>query len=205
MKPDDIEFELSQLLDGELPAEQADALRQRLADDPALAEEYRLYKALDGTLSPAAEALEEVDWDFQRESIRGMLEREALLTAAGPSWHGRLMRWAATVTAAAAAIAVLVLAVQQFLPTAPETPVVPTPPGTQAGLVVIYVPPASALRAAPLRVSFREPTAADLAAGPGIVSGALTRSAMPSRTILISTGAGSGGDESNLFTMSAGL
>jgi len=211
MKPDEIEFEMSQLLDGELSPEREAALRRRLGEDPALAEEYRLYKALDGTLSPPGEPLDEVDWDFQRESIRGVLEREALLTASGSFWPGRVVRWAVTVTAAAAAIAILALAVQQWLPTSPETPVVITPPETptppdQSPLVVAYAPPKAPPTGSRLTVTYSEPTTAELALAALGGRGILARSPMPARTILISTGrSGSGAGGSALFAAAAGL
>ena len=107
MEPkDDIEYQLSQLLDGDLPAEQAKALLRRMESDPALADQFRRYRALEAGLGELAEQMPAVDWEFQRESIRAALERESLLKPALPAWPGRVIRWSTRVAAMAAVVAV---------------------------------------------------------------------------------------------------
>lgn len=122
MKRKDDQYLLSELLDGELPQEQADALRRRLAADETLAAEGRRYEALDGVLGEIGREMPEVDWELQRETIRAALVREALLRPLRRAWPGRLIRWTAGVSAAAAALVALALAVQWFM-TGPAGPV----------------------------------------------------------------------------------
>ena len=122
MKSSDIEYELSQLLDGDLPEERAEVLRRRLADEPALAEANSLYQSLDSALTGLAEEIPSVDWQLQRESIRAILERESLLKPPASMWRGRLFRWSAAVTAAAAAVVALILGVQWFISAGPPVP-----------------------------------------------------------------------------------
>lgn len=99
-----IEFLICQLIDGELPEPQAQALRERIDAEPALDELYRQYASLQGELDALAdEGMPEADWDLQRETIRQVMERQALLEPPGHSWRIRLLRW----TAAAAAAVVL--------------------------------------------------------------------------------------------------
>ncbi len=122
---DDIEYRLSQLLDGTLPPEQRAELEQRLAEDDALRrqlEEYRrLQTHLDGLtdLEPLA-----VDYPQQRREIMGAIERRALLAPRG----SRLRRWsrAAMLPASAAAAAVLIAAMVYFYG-------FPEPPGAAPG------------------------------------------------------------------------
>jgi anti-sigma factor RsiW len=108
---EDIEFQLSQLLDGELPEEQAAALRRRIAADPALAEQFRRYQALEEGLGRLGSEMPAVDWDLQRESIRSVLEREALLKPMSTPWRGVLFRWSAAAAAAAACVIVGLLTI----------------------------------------------------------------------------------------------
>jgi len=110
MKRDDIEFKLSEMLDGELPADQAEALRRELDANPDLAAEHRRYESLDAVLGEMGRRTVEVDWDLQRESIRATLEREALLQPQRRTWPARLIRLSAAAAAAAAVIVLAVLA-----------------------------------------------------------------------------------------------
>lgn len=165
---EDIEFELSQLLDGELSAERARELRQRMAGDPALAEQFRLYQSLQAGIEAQADDLPAVDWNVQRESIRAALERDALLEMPVRIWPGRLMRWAAAGAAAAAMIvaAAMLWSLFQAPPAGPQLDVVvapPTAPPAGEAVVVAQVlgPPARTGRAT-LEVAVREPTARDL-------------------------------------------
>lgn len=136
MNLDHIQFKLSQLLDGDLPEREANALRQRMAEDPQLAEEFRLYQAIEQNLAGAGADLPGVDWDSQRQSIHETLEREALLKDAQPIWAKKTFRWAASVTAAAAAIMLMVLAMGRFLPSGSDSTQIATPAGNGGGTSV---------------------------------------------------------------------
>jgi len=110
MKSKDIEQQLSELVDGTLPVEQAERVKRRLAADPALAEEHRLYASLAKVLDEmAAEPVPEVDWELQRQTIQSRMERAALLAPPASAWSRRLVRWSAAVTAAAAILAIALL------------------------------------------------------------------------------------------------
>ena len=75
-----IEFFLSQYLDGQLTPRQEQDLLGRLETDRDLAEQLRQYRALEEALpSVAAEALAGVDYAAQRSSIMDRLERKSLL------------------------------------------------------------------------------------------------------------------------------
>ncbi len=192
MKPhDDIEFQLSQLLDGQLSVREAQALRRRMEQEPALAEQFRQYQALQGELGALGPAELPVDLAFQRESIQAALERESLMAPERPAWSARLARWSALGAAAAAAVVLVVLGLQWLQgPPAPSAElagamVEPAPHanGTlEAGLVV----PARA-RAGELVAAFRPATLAQsapagmpsaLAGGPDVVG-----------TVVVSVGA----------------
>lgn len=112
MKQDDIEYRLSQLLDGDLPDAEKLDLQTRLDNDADLAEQQRLYQSLDDALAEWGEQVPPVDWNLQRETIGAALEREALLRPTATAWPGRVFRWGAVVSAAAAAVIVLTLGVQ---------------------------------------------------------------------------------------------
>ena len=116
MKPEDIEFQLSQLLDGRLDDQEAQALREKIAHDPALAEQYRQYQALEGKLGAAGGEEMSVDWDLQRESIHATLERQSLLADKRDSVALRVFRWSAAIGAAAAVIAGIALTLHVVWP-----------------------------------------------------------------------------------------
>ena len=138
MKRDDVEYRLSELIDGELPDDQADALRRELGRDADLAAEHRRYESLETALGELGREMPEVDWDLQRETIRGALEREALLGPARRAWPARLIRW----SAAAAAIVLAVLAGQWLL----------TGPAPEPHMQVAWQAPAAAAGPAMARV-----------------------------------------------------
>ncbi len=151
MKHKDVEYKLSELVDGNLPEVEAEQLHGKLASDPELTEELRLYRAVDDVLAGEGEEMPEIDWGFQRESIRGVLEREALLRPAGPTWPGRLVRWTATAAGVmAAAAAIVLVAVNVLSPTLPENP-----PEVEVALL----PPADPAGPESLTVSVIEPDA----------------------------------------------
>jgi anti-sigma factor RsiW len=109
MKPENMEFQLSQLLDGQLDDQQAQALRRQMAQDPALARQFRQLQALEAKLAELAGLTPSVDWELQRESIHSKLERHTLLAPGQNALLVRLLRWSAATAAAAAVLAGLVL------------------------------------------------------------------------------------------------
>jgi anti-sigma factor RsiW len=81
MENQEIEFLISQYIDGQLDAAQKLELERRLAGDPRMAEELRKYKSLEGQLANLGlPDLAGVDFNSQRSSIMASLERKALLT-----------------------------------------------------------------------------------------------------------------------------
>ncbi|HUS48232.1 MAG TPA: hypothetical protein VM098_08935 [Phycisphaerae bacterium] len=79
---DNLEFELSEYLDGQLSTRRARQLRRRLDREPALREELRRYASLEEHLSAMGEqALGGADYSGQRAAVIERLERKALLDA----------------------------------------------------------------------------------------------------------------------------
>ncbi|MFW6155619.1 MAG: hypothetical protein ACOC95_10430 [Planctomycetota bacterium] len=143
-----LEARLCELIDRTLPAEQAEALKARLAVDSSLADEHRRYQALDAILAEmAAEQDGEVDWELQRQTIQASLEREALLAPPEAMWPRRLKRWAAGVAAVAAIVALAMLARWWLVP--------PGPPPSHLEVAYRTPPPADDgnVRAGPVRSS----------------------------------------------------
>jgi anti-sigma factor RsiW len=155
-KPQDIEFELSQLLDGQLSGPQAARLWARIQSDPQLAQEFERYQGLEAKLQEQHDQLPDVNWELQREGIRTALEREELLEPARSVRPTILARWAAGITAAAAAIILAVFGGYRLLsPSGPRSvpggPQVAGGPSGQSRVVVAYESPApSALAVASL-------------------------------------------------------
>jgi anti-sigma factor RsiW len=78
---DDIEFELSQYLDGELSRRRARRLERRLEEDASLHATLQQYALLEGRLASLGEAgLAGADYDSQRAEIVRRLERQKLLS-----------------------------------------------------------------------------------------------------------------------------
>ena len=193
MKPKDIEQNVCELVDGLLPVEQAEEVRQRLAADPRLAEEHRLYQSLTSVLDEmAAEPMPLVDWELQRQTIQAAMERDALLTPSVSPWPRRLIRWSAAVTAAAAVFVALLLSRGLLIgPSAPPAP---------GGLEVAWVLPVAfgegALDAAPVRpalpateelaVAYSEPDG--VGAGGRSLASALVRPRRPGTIIISAAG-----------------
>ncbi len=109
MKPDDSEFLLSQLLDGQLDSERARLVRERMAKEPQLAERYRLYQKLDGALAAFAQDAPAISYDFQREGIHEKLQRQALLVGQQPPVVIQFVRRWGRALAAAAVISGLLI------------------------------------------------------------------------------------------------
>lgn len=106
----DLEFLISQYLDGQLEGRQFADFERRLAEDPLLAGELARYETLEGRLSAmSGGGLEKVDFQAQRASIMSALERKALLT---PSRQRVLIFhpafWGAVAAAASIVLAVFV-------------------------------------------------------------------------------------------------
>jgi anti-sigma factor RsiW len=101
---EDMEYKLSQLLDGQLGPDESNALLKRIDEDPALREQFRLYQSLEEGLSRQGAQMPAVDWELQREAIHSVLEREALLKMSRFAWPVRAIRWSAAVAAVAAII-----------------------------------------------------------------------------------------------------
>ncbi len=75
-----LEYQLSQHLDGQLDAEVRAKLQKRLAEDPELSRQWQRYTELDCQLDAlSGEPLPEIDFDEQRERIVAAVERKALL------------------------------------------------------------------------------------------------------------------------------
>ncbi|MCL2701136.1 MAG: hypothetical protein FWE88_05525 [Phycisphaerae bacterium] len=135
---DNMEFKLSQLLDGDLPPDEEALLLARLRDDDELAKTYAGYRRLDDMLEDLAVApeLSAVDYDAQRADIMACIEKKALLTY---SPRKRVLPWVFGGALSAAAVAML--AIGAFIVFRTAT-VVPTPPQPTAGSVAsVLVPP----------------------------------------------------------------
>lgn len=77
---DNLEFELSQYLDGQLSGRRARKVQRELERSPELQEDLKKYAALDGLLTGAArQAVPGVDYDAQRAEVLRLLERRRLL------------------------------------------------------------------------------------------------------------------------------
>jgi len=130
--PNNLEFKLSQLLDGDLSPDEEAALLARLRDDDELSRTCAGYRRLDEMLGDLAAApeLADVDYDAQRADIMATLARRALL--AKP--QRRVLPWMFGSVAAAAAVAVLALGATLFFKTSVITVDSPTD-----GLVIVPV------------------------------------------------------------------
>ncbi len=108
MDNQDLEFQISQYIDGQLDPRQRQELEARLHADPAAAELLRQYKALQSHLGQLdAMGLDGIDFDSQRATIMASLERKALLT----SRQRRVFVLRPAFIGAVAAAAVVLLAV----------------------------------------------------------------------------------------------
>jgi anti-sigma factor RsiW len=79
---DNLEFLLSQYLDGQLDLQEMERMEDRLGGDLELRRELQRYAKLDEMLGElrSPPELEAVDFDAQRQEIMAALERKALLT-----------------------------------------------------------------------------------------------------------------------------
>lgn len=101
------EFLLSRLVDDDLPAEQAEALRARIEREPELSRVFRRLQRLDAALSARRHDQPVIDWDHFHRQVMDRVERET--PAAGPVLFklNRYLKWAMPLAAAAAIILVV--------------------------------------------------------------------------------------------------
>ncbi len=103
----DLEFQLTQYLDGLLDDKQAAQLERKLARDPALARELELYRSLGRKLTGmSSRELEGADYRSLRSGVMASLERKALMEAA----PRRVVRLWPALSAVAATLIVAVMA-----------------------------------------------------------------------------------------------
>jgi len=77
---DNLEYELSQYLDGQLSGRRARKVQRELERSPELQEDLKKYAALEGLLTGAArQGVPGVNYDAQRAEVLRMLERRRLL------------------------------------------------------------------------------------------------------------------------------
>ena len=104
---DNLEFLLSQYLDGQLDPQEMERLEDRLGSDLELRREFQRYAKLDEMLGElrSPPELAAVDFDAQRHEIMAALERKALL-AERPRFNVIRMTFAGVGALAAAAVIV---------------------------------------------------------------------------------------------------
>jgi anti-sigma factor RsiW len=172
----DLEYRLSQYLDGQLPADDAEAMEKRLHEDPALREELRRYRRLESHLSRMRAELAGDDCRRQRASIMAAVERQALLV--GPprrAWRLRGGLWgglaAAAVALIAATVALLVLERGPTpLPSDVRVTVRPAAPEVANGGEVIVLSRHLDVTELPLALEAEQGSGADLPSGTVVVS-----------------------------------
>lgn len=102
------EYLLSRLLDGDLPADQADGLHRRMASEPELRAAYQEMGRLDQLLSARRDDQPNVDWNRFRREVMDRVESEAPTGGSVIRFPGWL-RIAAPLAAAASVVLVLTL------------------------------------------------------------------------------------------------
>jgi hypothetical protein len=101
MTSDQLEFAISQYLDGTLPAEEEAALVERLATDPQARELFAEYEKLN-TVVKSAMPLPGIDWSSFSQQVSSAVEREE-----APVKTFKLpMAWIGSIVALAACIAI---------------------------------------------------------------------------------------------------
>jgi hypothetical protein len=157
------EFLLSRLLDNDLPAAEAEALRRRIATEAGLRAAYASMARLDGLLKDRQVDQPQVDWGRFHARVIGQVESASRPAPAVI----RLSRWLAVgAPLAAAAVIALVITLHPFesrqRPTGSPTPsgkvAVVVPAKTQGGELVVRVQrPVAAPRASEgsIRIDFK--------------------------------------------------
>ena len=148
MTHDDLEFSISQYLDGTLPPADGDALETRLGSDAAARALYAEYEALQGALASAP--LPAVRWDRFAEQISAAVAREP-----EPAQSYKLGAWLRPARLALAASVLLAgtIALGIWRSGAPDstTGLDPAPP--QLTRIVLKPDPATAAAVASVKVS----------------------------------------------------
>ena len=88
MTRDELEFSISQYLDGTLPPAELDALETRLGSDAEARALYAEYESLQGMLKTAPAAIPAVRWDRFAEQISAAVARQE-----APAQSYELRRW----------------------------------------------------------------------------------------------------------------
>jgi anti-sigma factor RsiW len=150
------EFLLSQLLDDQLTAAEAETLRARMTREPALRAAYEEFVALDRVLQQRAGDQPAVSSEAFCESVANRIEQEHASPAVIRFPLARLMAFGLPM-AAAAAIALVVflpMGTDQSSPVMPEPPT-DTEPDVRKAMVQIHKPAeVGDSGSSPVRVSF---------------------------------------------------
>lgn len=142
-----LEFQITQYLDGLLNEDESAQLEAQLETDPALREIFDKYQALQSKLESLGEDLPEIDFDLQRQQIMGQIDSRN--SARSVKLTRRIFRpvFALTAVAAIVLISFGVLMIAKInLPTAEPKSVesiVLRPSPVHFGKVVATVSPAS--------------------------------------------------------------
>ena len=189
MTRDELEFSISQYLDGTLAADQHAALEERLATDADVRALYAEYQSLQGVLKTSL-PLPGVDWDTFASRVSAAVEREEM-----PAQSYKISRWFSRPMQFAIAASVLVaggIALTLMRPSGTGDP--GTSPGNMAvaptQIVLIDAPAASpddnAVSSAPpaLSVAIVPPTADD--GRPTVLRYADSVVHRPSRAMIVS-------------------
>jgi anti-sigma factor RsiW len=134
---DNLEFELSQYLDGQLSGWRTRRLERRLEREPALRAALQKYASLEGHLADlAGRELAGVDYDSQRLEVGRRLERRALLER--PRRRPVVLRPWFLSAAGGLAIAAAVVAGALFLMSTPVGR--PAPAGAEVSAMLVRPP-----------------------------------------------------------------
>ncbi len=131
----DLEFELSEYLDGNLPAHEAARLEKLLAEDNELRQQLQDYASLNEGLSKIGRAeLEDIDYDRQRSEVMAAIERKVLLEGYPARRRQVAIRWMAGGLAAAAAVLIVASLALQLFRSEPQPTIISSVVTAEAGL-----------------------------------------------------------------------
>lgn len=135
MTRDELEYAISQYLDGVLPPLERSALEERLASDPEARAILAEYQALDSALKTSM-PVPEIAWDQFTQQVRHALADEAT-----PMKHYSLnaMAWTRRLAIAAAVLVAVGLGIY-LLPSNPKPVAVDPVPPTNPGIVLVSGP-----------------------------------------------------------------
>lgn len=169
-----LEFLLSQYIDGQLDQAGQEDLQRRLQADDELSEQLRQYERLDALLGETNPAgLAEADFHIQRSQIRSQLERDALLG------HHRRRVLRPVMYAVTSIAAAIVVAVSAWVLTRSDAPVDRTGPGPNRAVVHLAGPDGQLAHAGMPLVSLAGTPADET--GPAITP----RTSLPRGTIVV--------------------